>query len=848
MDTRSLPEIIEDTFSGKSGSKPLPTIVNPVSKFVVSTYWWGGDNLNKNTARPCQSYFENLLHRFVGVCVDILVGRTKSDGIAYLAVKLALVQSPKYKNLLQNETKIYYLQMADHFKIPVDARKAKHTDTKPLQQLIPLLQGKMAQESRKPGAFVFQEFEQTVQFISMMLEEALSVILELLFELTAVTKQVNAIKTEHAIQKKIKIIMQSNTQETRKEIAELRKTYSDQELKVIRSKQYVPLINTANEKKRGIIIQINQLLNKQRMYTNDTLAKDPTYNFNEMRPSIYNGLHEHLRFVAPISYRDMITGWEQTCVESNCNYLAVEFPEFTVKGGYQLAINAKPLFIKSALQCLKDNKEPDQEARAVVYIDGDMYIRKYPNLFDMPDVDYMARGWWTDPRSSEFMNAVTYDPYLFETSGGIMYFSQSFESTALINYWVKVSTTVSQQGKADDRLISLIFNTKKLLLPMKMIQLPIEFLWLTLDYNDRLLDTPVYWKKNKNDPTEPSSEEKMEQSIIVEHPECLTTEDTASSSGGASSDRNPKFYQYLEEEIDPVSEQLHEYLMFPSRKYMEDFADYLGFMKTLPYANNDWQDVLLKRKWISYSDQKDPFENWEESEDNVKPLTVIPYDDQWGDAGNEVVAENEQYISKVDISKYPEDQVELPFSEDAIPLIIRLLQENKTVIYNPTTAPGYDITFYNEYTEKSPSLQRMELIFTPELDQTKSPHFMMVPKIQTNQVMVFRPNDILIKFLKMFYTLDAFSKQVENGVYQLISRIRVAYIIPSKKKTFKGEIVTGRIRLGPEVEVPPAPPLTLPKPAPEKPLYSAMVGGGTKETEHRHISEYRNAMNILYSL
>ena len=31
----------------------VPVIVNPDSKFVVITYWWGGDRLNKNTQRPC---------------------------------------------------------------------------------------------------------------------------------------------------------------------------------------------------------------------------------------------------------------------------------------------------------------------------------------------------------------------------------------------------------------------------------------------------------------------------------------------------------------------------------------------------------------------------------------------------------------------------------------------------------------------------------------------------------------------------------------------------------------------------------------------------------------------------
>ena len=34
------------------------------------------------------------------------------------------------------------------------------------------------------------------------------------------------------------------------------------------------------------------------------------------------------------------------CEKNNCNYLSVEYNEFTREGGYQLAINAKPKFIQ----------------------------------------------------------------------------------------------------------------------------------------------------------------------------------------------------------------------------------------------------------------------------------------------------------------------------------------------------------------------------------------------------------------------------------------------------------------------------------------------------------------------
>ena len=36
-----------------AATKASPTIVNPASKFVVVTYWWGGDNRNRNTQDPC---------------------------------------------------------------------------------------------------------------------------------------------------------------------------------------------------------------------------------------------------------------------------------------------------------------------------------------------------------------------------------------------------------------------------------------------------------------------------------------------------------------------------------------------------------------------------------------------------------------------------------------------------------------------------------------------------------------------------------------------------------------------------------------------------------------------------
>ena len=115
--------------------------------------------------------------------------------------------------------------------------------------------------------------------------------------------------------------------------------------------------------------------------------------------------------------------WEDRCKQMNCNYMAVEYPfqpKAMVNGvevnQYQYAINAKPYFIKKALEVC--------QGRGILYIDGDMFVNQYPQLFDMEGVDFMARGWNMDPRSNEdFLESICFDPYSFETSGGTMFFA-----------------------------------------------------------------------------------------------------------------------------------------------------------------------------------------------------------------------------------------------------------------------------------------------------------------------------------------------------------------------------------------------------------------------------------------
>jgi hypothetical protein len=266
-------------------------------------------------------------------------------------------------------------------------------------------------------------------------------------------------------------------------------------------------------------------------------------------------------FTEPLKFETMIANWENACRAANCNFMAVEYPQFAKPGGYQLAINAKPLFIRKALDALN--------GRGALYIDGDMLINKYPAIFDIPNVDFMARGWNVDPRSaySRYKTSVCFDPYIFETSGGTMYFANSPASKTLLVDWNRESNKPINKGKADDRILSLIFTSKQYIPKTNTIQLPIEYLWLGELYNNTI------------DPSDMSKND-----IYIEHPECLTGEERAGelSAETASSSREPKFYGRLVESQIECSRRggvFYERVFFPTKDMVSAFAPYLKYMK-----------------------------------------------------------------------------------------------------------------------------------------------------------------------------------------------------------------------------------------------------------------------------
>jgi len=310
---------------------------------------------------------------------------------------------------------------------------------------------------------------------------------------------------------------------------------------------------TSSEKAYFEILQ-----KKFKDWTTSTLANTPDLRdrINKIVKEIEPGILAQPGSVKPREFPEMIAEWEDYCKKTGVNYVAVntEFP----RSDYQNAINGKPLFIKQALDAVKP--------RNVLYIDGDMWMLKYPHLFDLENVDFMARGWNVDPRTKEkAIQRPYFDPYTLETSGGTMYFGNTIAARELLDAWEEESN--KQIGKADDRILSQVFTKDSMILKTNTIQLPIEYLWLTDNYKSYL-----------KGPEDPSSKE----DAFIEHFYCLTGEERAADQGAAASGRTPAGYE--EEVTDNINykrptELIYEHIFFDGDKNKCDgFARYFKYL------------------------------------------------------------------------------------------------------------------------------------------------------------------------------------------------------------------------------------------------------------------------------
>jgi glutathione peroxidase-family protein len=820
--------------------------VNDDSKFVVATYWWGRRNDNNNTARPCISFFEEITSAVVKFAINYVITLYKNknfsnlndesilsnmvDNISKLASfnKIVVKYAKVYMNMvyynLGLSTPEFKLKRDDN--VSGDALKEVEDYNKDIKQkqyeaavaIIEKMKGtdktQLSLPLQNQKTVLFYEFTDATNTENDLREILLKVIEETkihIVDTASVKMQVDNLKALYlkTIQKGYENIDYPGAEFLKDEF--LNET---NRLKQTKKELAAEIVKQLKTKKKDPPYKLLTYTYDETNYNNVEKTKRGTY---AVFPpfagyNLYDILNERFRFFEPIKFETMIENWGAECAKFGCNYLSVEYPEFAEQGGYQMAINAKPLFIQKALELVK--KETGKEL-GVLYIDGDMFIRKYPTIFDTPNVDFMARGWWIDPRSSFRMEeSITYDPYTFETSGGTMFFSQSDESKALIRAWIDASDKSYQAGKADDRILSLIFNTQKWLLSANVIQLPIEYLWLTLDYDDRLKETLYDWVVPN-----------MRETIFIEHPECLTSEETATGAG-ASNDRSPKFYTFLDldEAKTPVSEEAYECVMFETKEDSLAFKPYHEYMMNAYYID-DGNEQLLLRKLINTTDP----------DFNEQPLYITPFDKDYG-RRQAIVNENMRLLTREDelnnsatvpyiekkfdltTKKETGDKIEnfirtnpqlepnqftfqivtlkpvgdapekktkksTPYVMDEtyeIPLILSLLSHGYSVIYSHSSKE-FDQTDIDKALRKYVNTN-LELIFFPKMSDMDHN---LKPVIDFEKPIIFRAKDeglkMMIKVLSMFSSLQDFSEYLNRGNYQIMSRIRMGYVFSGSK-------------------------------------------------------------------
>ncbi len=226
------------------------------------------------------------------------------------------------------------------------------------------------------------------------------------------------------------------------------------------------------------------------------------------------------------TYGELTNRMIKQCDKFNMNYY-VEIYD-AKDGKYQDLINYKPNFIHNTI---------DKFNMPVIYTDADMYPTQYLDLFDQKHFDcmlYNARAGIADQFHTNLtMEKLCYTLDDMNISGGTMFWSNSNVSKNALKLWDHISH--NNKGKADDRLLDVLFNSTFMVQNLKCYWLPTSYIYIT----EKLNSQGAHMKDFVNKP-------------IIIHPEDITAEEMV----GSSRSRMPVDYYFSrtrEAEIDETN-------------------------------------------------------------------------------------------------------------------------------------------------------------------------------------------------------------------------------------------------------------------------------------------------------
>ena len=332
-----------------------PTIINPESNFVVITYWWGNNILNQNTARPCIAFYELYFKTIINFCLDtfISIGEKISKinpnikGEAYNKLVISgihkffkgLINGTKINvldKLIDNNVEKYLYNLYEYCGISdrLTPKEKNHEVIKYFEKMIQ----KEDREEKKHN-----EINSNIPFIRIFPKDFefknKKDLREILYKITVHAILINKINLVNFYVNNVKAI---------KIREEFLKKKTDNNITPEYNKQIKKELEYLTKKKNDLIAKMLQNLKiKKDSYTENDVKEgnisisDLEY-FSEFKnSSIIDILNSQFRYVNPMTFNQMIAKWEDECEKKKCNYLAVEYPEFTEPGGYQLAIRRK---------------------------------------------------------------------------------------------------------------------------------------------------------------------------------------------------------------------------------------------------------------------------------------------------------------------------------------------------------------------------------------------------------------------------------------------------------------------------------------------------------------------------
>jgi hypothetical protein len=323
-----------------------------------------------------------------------------------------------------------------------------------------------------------------------------------------------------------------------------------------------------------------------------------------------------------------------------------------------------------------------------------------------------------------------------------MFFSQSKHSRNLLDKWH--ADSLRQPGKADDRILSMIVNSQHSLAHMNIVQLPIEYLWFSMDF-DEIIEDGVFEKKH----------------AFVTHPECLTGEDRAAA-GGADSSRFPKGYdRHVTSQTRCMrSTNFYEYIFFPSKKYIRSIKPYL-----------DGHDEGGKIKLVEYDDKygdRNDIANVNEALSKIH----CPYCDGSVE-GNRVYIVHKKSIVDYARNSYENGTVEILEKRiELIPKILGHLRKGIDVVYIPEGAFPRNMNKFSAIPSDGSVQFATKNINHDDLSHYKREYFL---KIDKHHPIFFSAQSRVLKHLVTMCRSIADIERVFNSSFMFLTMIRCKF-------------------------------------------------------------------------